>query len=113
MINDDNGDAYEVMTVDDLRRALHRQICGRLLMRSFDELRVVDSILTGLERGADTYGPLVISDDARDWQREADEELRDWAVYRAIGRLAIRDEKSERITAEIDAPSDVDIGGEW
>ncbi len=48
-----------------------------------DERRVLETIAARLRMGARQYGPLDIGGDARDWQREAAEELLDGCVYLA------------------------------
>ena len=76
------------------RDAIARNLCARICdeRRSVDELRVIDSILSGLERGADVYGPLDLATDPRDWQMELAEERRDALIYRSCALLSKRDE---------------------
>lgn len=52
-----------------------------------DELLVLGEIADRLVVGEETYGPLNL-DTPRDWRREGGEELLDYLVYRACGRLA-------------------------
>lgn len=82
--------------------ALARSICARVCdaRRSFDELRVIDRVLQGIERGADEYGPLDIARDGRIWDREAEQELRDLLFYLAAQFIAARDIERDRIEAE-------------
>ena len=54
---------------------------------SFDELRVVVSIMSRLELGRARYGRLDLAADPRDWQRELGEELIDACIYAACVRL--------------------------
>lgn len=55
-----------------------------------DELRVVQAIAARLTMGARQYGALAIASDARDWRKEAAEELLDAVVYLAAEVLRRR-----------------------
>lgn len=90
------------MTDTTRRDAIARDICRRICdsRRSLDELRVVDQVLAGLERGADDYGPLDLARDQRDFGKEAAEELRDCLVYLAARAVAENDRRLERLRCE-------------
>lgn len=49
-----------------------------------DELRVLTRIAVRLRKGRDTYGPLVMATDERNWIRELLEELNDAVVYSTV-----------------------------
>jgi hypothetical protein len=92
--------------VDSTRRdALARVVSSRLHACSHDELRVLDVVLTRLERGRDHYGPLDLSQ-KRDWARESAEELVDENFYRACKLLSERDEQLARIEIGLDEIAD-------
>lgn len=84
------------------RSALRRSIVARVYdqRRSLDELRVIDEVLSGLERGADRYGPLVVGSDERDWGKEAAEECRDLLAYLAMDQIARQHRRIERLACE-------------
>lgn len=87
---------------DELARdALGRSIGCRLLACSLDELRVIDEVLMGLERGRDEYGPLDLGRDDRDFEAEADAELRDCLFYLAAHRVAQRRAAVEGIERDV------------
>lgn len=67
------------------------EIGARLFDCNHDELRVIDSILAGLEKGRSVYGPLDLQSDPRDWQREAAEERRDTLIYDACCLISRQD----------------------
>jgi len=71
-------------------------IAVRLAMCSPDELRVMDRVLAGLERGRDVYGPLDLSTDKRAWRDEGAAELRDLLVYLAAAEIAQWDARAFR-----------------
>lgn len=77
---------------DDTRAALARSISARVhaLADAGDELRVIDGFLLRLELGRDRHGVLDLRRDRRDWAHEGDEEVADWAVYRALDRTSKR-----------------------
>lgn len=52
-----------------------------------DELRVLEMVARGLDRGREVYGPLVLATDERDFGAEAFEEIRDALVYVAAAML--------------------------
>ena len=85
------------------RDALVRNLCARLNdeRRSEDEIRAVDDFLSGLERGADTYGPLDVTVDGRDWHEEAAQEHRDLLVYLSAGEVARQHRRRERIECSV------------
>ncbi len=73
--------------------ALARQLCARLMRLAhdgIDEVQVIDGFVMRLELGFNNYGPLDLRRDGRDMQAEADEEIADWAVYRACKRTSAR-----------------------
>lgn len=75
-----------------IRAARARRIASllpTLVARGGDELAVLESELDGLLDGLETHGRMDL-DAPRDWVREQDQELRDWAVYRACRREADR-----------------------
>jgi len=84
------------------RDAFARGLCARICsdVRTFDELRVVDDVLSGLERGADTYGPLDLASDGRDFREEAAQEARDLLVYSAAENVARQHRRRERLRCE-------------
>src|SRR5690242_15488229 len=84
------------------RDALARNLCARICdeRRSHDELRVLDVLLAGLERGGDVYGPLILASDPRNWHHELAEEMRDAAIYRACILLSERDERLGNVASE-------------
>lgn len=92
------------MATQERRDALERTINGRLGACSHDELRVIDGILLGLEKGRPEYGPLDLSK-PRDWRGEADQERRDMAIYDACARLSQQDDAFSKAfgAAELDA----------
>lgn len=55
-----------------------------------DALSVLDGFLARLELGVQRYGALVLASNPRNWDDEADEELSDWAVYKAFQRISVR-----------------------
>ncbi len=84
------------------RDALARSICSRLCdeRRTHDELRVVDDVLSGLEHGADEYGPLDLERDARDFGEEGAQECRDLLAYLAMQKVAEQHRRRERLRCE-------------
>lgn len=96
------------------REAFARQLCARICdeRRTFDELRVVDDVLVGLEMGAEKVGPLDLTNDDRDWDEEAAQECRDLLAYLAMDKVARAHRKRERIACEAHdvAVAEVDPG---
>jgi hypothetical protein len=84
------------------RDAFARNLCARICddRRTHDELRVIDDVLVGLEKGADLVGPLDLSRDDRDWDEEAAQECRDLLAYLAMDRIARQHRRRERIECE-------------
>lgn len=78
------------------RRRLAIKLINRIMRltdEGYDELRVIDGFVRRLEKGLDTYGPLDLEKgeaSRRDLDAEADEEIADWAVYRALKRTSQR-----------------------
>ena len=62
-------------------------IAARLAACNDDELAVLDRILRGIEKGHVVYGHMNLAQDTRDLDAEADDEARDWLIYRAMGRV--------------------------
>ena len=62
----------------------------RLADEGRDELAVIDGFVMRLEKGFNNYGPLDLESDVRNLDEEADEEIADWAVYRACKRHSRR-----------------------
>ena len=99
------------MSFDQQRLALARSICARvhrLAEVGGDELAVLDGFLVRLELGAERYGALDLRGNPRDWDREADEEIADYAVYRALKRTSARIERVTAIEAGLDELAEVD-----
>jgi hypothetical protein len=92
------------------RVALARNICTRILQLADggrDEIAVLDGFLLRLELGQQRYGALDLSKSKRDWDREADEEIADWAVYRALKRTAVHYAAVRRVESGLDELFDV------
>ena len=87
------------MTDSTALTAFAHQLCARICnaARTFDELRVVDDLLSGLERGAEVYGPLDLASDGRDFREEAAQEARDLLVYVSAENVARQHRRRERI----------------
>ena len=85
-----------------VRDSLARNLCARLCddRRSEDEIRAVDDFLSGLERGADIYGPLDLASDGRDFREEAAQESRDLLVYVSAENVARQHRRRERLRFE-------------
>lgn len=94
--NPEANDATDKSRID----ALARVIGVRLALCSEDELRVIDDLLGRLEKGRDDYGPLDLSRDDRDWNREEFEEQLDAALYRSFSRVRRRNEQRDRLACE-------------
>lgn len=100
------------------REALARSMSarlGRLAEAGRDELDVIDAFMLRLEIGFDRYGPLDLRRDQRDWRSEADEEIGDYAVYRALQRVGRRFARVDSIDAgltELAGFDTSDTGGE-
>lgn len=84
------------------RDALERSIAASLLPRlSHDELRVLDVIGRRIiEVGRESYAPLDLARDERDWGREAAEEIADTLFYLACRDVAASDRRLERLRCE-------------
>ncbi len=61
------------------------QLVERVRALKGDELEVLALVVDGLERGLKVYGQLVVNGDARDFEAEALQEVRDAAIYAAAG----------------------------
>lgn len=86
------------------RIALARSVCARImaLADDGDEVQVIDGELMRLELGRQRYGALDLRKDHRDWNREGDEEIADWAVYRALKRTSARQRAVDAVEAGFD-----------
>jgi hypothetical protein len=74
----------------------------RLGMLSFDELRVIDTVMERvLKIGRDSYAPLDLARDQRDWGAEAAAELADTLFYLAAREVAANDRRRERLRCEV------------
>jgi hypothetical protein len=69
------------------------QIAHRFIACSDDERDVLERILDGIEKGREVYGPMQLADDPRDLEAEADDEARDWLIYRSM-RAVQRDRRA-------------------
>lgn len=87
------------------RGYLERSLTERLAACSFDELRVLDRVLAGIEQGRDEYGPLDLTRDVRNWLREGRSELRDLLFYLAAHEVAAdhheREQRHEAFHREV------------
>jgi hypothetical protein len=95
-----------------VRSARRRRIAGMLHTleeRGGDELAVIEAEVDGFIRGLDSHGPLNL-DEPRDWQREMDQEKRDYALYEAMAREADRRAIVNAIAAWPDDVDGVDGG---
>ena len=82
------------------RDRLLDDIVSRLHDCSHDELLVLGEMLGRLELGRRRYGFLDLTK-ARDWDREAAEELLDMSIYRACATLAERMGTDHKVAEEI------------
>lgn len=82
--------------------ATHRHLCVLSADLNQDELDVLIEVADGLKRGRDAYGPLDIATDRRDFDAEAQDELRDFVVYRAIAALKKRRAERAALLADLD-----------
>lgn len=65
------------------------QLAARLQELTRDELAVVVQVVTRLlDVGRRSYGPLQLDSDQRDFEAEADDEITDWMIYRAMNRIS-------------------------
>ncbi len=86
---------------DERTAALARTIAARLRMCSHDELRVVDVILERIMKvGRESYLPLDLARDDRDWSKEAADEFADALFYMAAHQVATSDRRLERLRCE-------------
>lgn len=68
--------------------ALAAELAHYLQPYTDDELEVLGYVAARLDLGRTRYGPLRVSGDARDWQRERMEEMADALVYAACKEIA-------------------------
>lgn len=73
-----------------LAPGVRERIAAALEQLGPDELEVLAEVATGLQRGRAIYGELRIDTDARDFDREAADEARDFAVYVAAAAIKRR-----------------------
>lgn len=96
--------------VDSIRRdALARNLCARITRladEGRDELDVIDGFVLRLELGLNNHGALDLRRDRRDWTHEADEEIADYAVYRALARTSRRFADVDRIELGLEEIAD-------
>jgi hypothetical protein len=81
------------------RDALARDISRRMLLCNFDELRLLDQLLIGIERDRERYGALDLTK-SRDWDRDEAEALIDARICRAAATLVEHDERISRVTLD-------------
>lgn len=62
-------------------------LLDRIAACSPDERAVIERLLDGIEKGRPVYGAMDLATDARDLTAEADDEARDWLVYRLMTRV--------------------------
>lgn len=81
------------------KMAVARLICRRVmaLADAGDEVEVLDGFLMRLELGRQRYGALDLRKNKHDWDAECDEEVADWAVYRAFKRTSNRQAQVDAI----------------
>ena len=91
--------------MDSRRDGYEASIRTFLPLLGFDELRVVDKLVSRLIAGREQYGELDIASDKRDFQTEAAEELQDATVYMMITMIA-RDD-ARRAQLERDAAREI------
>lgn len=88
---------------DETRRdALARSLCARICRadRTEDELRVVDVLLEGIERGFAEHGGLRLDIETRDFTDELDQELCDGLFYICARAAKRRAERLERLRCD-------------
>ncbi len=85
------------------RDAYERVIAGQLPACSLSELRVIGVRLDRMARARAKYGPLDLSNDRRDWNREAAEENVDRAFYLDCDLIARQDEERAQLHADVAA----------
>lgn len=80
---------------------LVEKLTAQLHQCSRDELRIVSTILDRVLRvGRESYAPLDLSKEDRDWGKEAQEELADTLFYLAARHVAAEDRRLERMRCE-------------
>lgn len=83
------------------RDAIQRCVAARLCSLSIDELRVLDVITTRMVSvGRDSYGPLDLAREERDWKAEQANEYADAIFYGACHEVAANDARLERLRCE-------------
>jgi hypothetical protein len=74
-------------------------------LAEFDVVRVIDFILSRVEKGREEHGDLDIASDRRDFKNEEQQEHADLVVYRAIDEIKRLD--AERAALRADAASEL------
>lgn len=83
------------------RIALLRTMPARLALLSHDELRVIDTLVDRiLKVGRESYAPLDLSRDERDWKAEAASEHADALFYLLCDEVSKNDARRERLYCE-------------
>jgi hypothetical protein len=83
------------------RDAIQRCVAARLCSLSIDELRVLDVITTRMIGvGRESYGPLDLGREERDWKAEQASEYADAIFYGACHEVATNDRRLERLRCE-------------
>lgn len=80
------------------RSHIEGAVIRRVHACSYDELRVLDRVLDGIERGREVYGPLDLQKDGRDFRREGAMECRDYLFYACAHEVARDDYERDRRT---------------
>lgn len=78
------------MTEAEELEALHQTLEATTEFMTRDEMEVLVEVAQGLVRGQEVHGFMDIDSDERDFDDEADEEMRDWLVYRAMAKIRAR-----------------------
>lgn len=81
------------------RKTVIAALAERLHECADDELRVIDRVLDGIEKGRAEYGPLDVLRDGRNWRQESAMEMRDWLFYDAAHEVARDARERERIVS--------------
>ena len=84
------------------RDAKVRSLCARLNddRASESEIDVADALWARIEKGRESYGPMNLANDPREWSTEQCEELLDYLVYRRIADIVRVNERLERLRCD-------------
>lgn len=74
----------EGMSEEERLEWFHQLLEATVEFLNVDEMEVLLEIAQGIVRGQNVYGGMNLDEDTRDLLGEADEEERDWFVYRAM-----------------------------